>query len=81
MKPQKVVAEQGTCLTLLPNKEAMLSGILKSDKAIRMNISIMRAFVEVTKIIYLKNDLKEQIEQIKKHLGNHDAQLNQCNRY
>ena len=56
---------------------AMLSGVLNSDKAIQMNISIMRAFVEVRKLIYRQNDLKEQIEEIKEHLGNHDVQLNQ----
>lgn len=56
---------------------AMLSGVLNSDKAIQMNIAIMRAFVEVRKIIYRQNDIKKQIEEIKDHLGNHDAQLNQ----
>lgn len=55
---------------------AMLSGILNSDKAISMNIAIMRAFVEVRKILLRENDLKEQIKQIKRHLGEHDAQLN-----
>lgn len=56
---------------------AMLSGILNSDKAINMNIAIMRAFVEVRKIIYRQNDLKEQMKEIKERLGEHDAQLSQ----
>ena len=56
---------------------AMLSGILNSDKAISMNIAIMRAFVEIRKIILKENDLKEQLKQIKNHLGEHDAQLSQ----
>jgi phage regulator Rha-like protein len=56
---------------------AMLSGILNSDKAISMNIAIMKAFVEIRKIIFRENNLKEQIEQIKNHLGDHDAQLSQ----
>lgn len=56
---------------------AMLSGILNSDKAVSMNIAIMRAFVEIRKIIFKENDLKEQLKQIKNHLGEHDAQLNQ----
>ncbi|HET7118731.1 MAG TPA: ORF6N domain-containing protein [Hanamia sp.] len=56
---------------------AMLSGILNSDKAISMNIAIMRAFVEIRKIIFKENDLKEQLKQIKNHLGEHDAQLTQ----
>ena len=55
----------------------MLSGILNSDKAISMNIAIMRAFVEVRKVLLRENDLKEQMKQIKEHLGEHDAQLNQ----
>lgn len=55
----------------------MLSGILNSDKAINMNIAIMRAFVEVRRIIYQQNDLKQQLQLIKDRLGEHDAQLNQ----
>ncbi len=56
---------------------AMLSGILNSDKAINMNIAIMRAFVEVRKIFLKENDLKEQLKEIKHRLGEHDTQLNQ----
>ena len=55
---------------------AMLSGILNSDKAINMNIAIMRAFVEVRRIIFKQNDLKEQMKEIRERLGEHDAQLN-----
>ncbi len=36
---------------------AMLSGILNSDKAINMNIAIMRAFVEVRRILLKQSDL------------------------
>ena len=56
---------------------AMLSGILNSEKAINMNIAIMRAFVEVRKVLLKQNDLKEQLKEIKERLGEHDAQLNQ----
>ncbi len=56
---------------------AMLSGILNSDKAINMNIAIMRAFVEVRKVLVMQADLKEQLKQIRERLGEHDAQLNQ----
>jgi hypothetical protein len=55
---------------------AMLSGILHSDKAISMNIAIMRAFVEIRRIIFRQNDLKEQMKEIKERLGEHDTQLN-----
>lgn len=56
---------------------AMLSGVLNSDKAINMNIAIMRAFVEVRRIIYQQNDIKLQLQAIKDRIGEHDAQLNQ----
>lgn len=56
---------------------AMLSGILHSDKAIAMNIAIMRAFVEVRKVLIRENDLKTQLKEIKERLGEHDVQLNQ----
>jgi hypothetical protein len=56
---------------------SMLSGILNSDKAINMNIAIMRAFVAIRKILIQGNDLKLQLQAIKDHIGEHDAQLNQ----
>ena len=56
---------------------AMLSGILSSDKAINMNIAIMRAFVEVLKILLRQNDMKEQLKELREKIGEHDVQLNQ----
>ena len=56
---------------------AMLSGILNSDKAINMNIAIMRAFVEIRRIASQQIDIKEQFKEIKERLGEHDVQLNQ----
>jgi seryl-tRNA synthetase len=54
----------------------MLSGVLNSDKAINMNIAIMRAFVEIRRLALKQNDLKIQLEEIKHHLSEHDMQLN-----
>ena len=56
---------------------AMLSGVLNSDKAINMNIAIMRAFVAIRKVLLQQSDLKEQMKEIKERLGEHDVQLNQ----
>ena len=58
--PPYVFTEQGV---------AMLSGILNSDMAINMNIDIMRAFVEIRKIVLMQNDLKQQLNEIKETLG------------
>lgn len=56
---------------------AMLSGILNSDRAIQMNIAIMRAFVEIRRTLLQQTDLKEQLKEIKERIGEHDTQLNQ----
>lgn len=55
---------------------AMLSGVVNSDKAINMNIAIMRAFVAVRHVLLNQNDLREQLREIKERLGEHDSQLN-----
>jgi hypothetical protein len=60
-----------------PQEVAMLSGILNSDKAIAMNIAIMRAFVEIRRVLIQETDLREQLKQIKERIGGHDIQLNQ----
>ncbi len=56
---------------------AMLSGILNSDRAIQMNIAIMRAFVEVRKILLQQSDIKEQLKELKDRVSGHDIQLSQ----
>ncbi|WP_026770405.1 ORF6N domain-containing protein [Asinibacterium sp. OR53] len=56
---------------------AMLSGVLNSDRAINMNIAIMRAFIEVRRVLLQQNDIREQLKLVKERLGEHDVQLNQ----
>lgn len=56
---------------------AMLSGILNSERAIQMNIAIMRGFVEIRRVLLQENDIKTQLRQIKERIGEHDEQLNQ----
>jgi hypothetical protein len=83
MRSQSVTASQSrrntniTPYAFTEQGVAMLSGILNSDKAISMNIAIMRAFVGVRKILLLQSDFKEQFKEIKERLGQHDAQLSQ----
>ena len=74
--------ERGHHLKYLPDVfteqgVAMLSGVINSEKAISMNIAIMRAFVAVRQVLIKQNDIKEQLKQIKKRIGEHDVQLNQ----
>ena len=56
---------------------AMLSGILNSDKAINMNIAIMRAFVEIRRLAAGQPHLSAQLHELKQRIGEHDVQLSQ----
>ena len=55
----------------------MLASILKSEKARKMNIAIVRAFIALRKMAIQYADIIEQIAQIKDKVDNHDAQLSQ----
>ena len=45
---------------------AMLSSVLNSDRAIEVNISIIRAFVKMRALIYSNIELKEKIKELEK---------------
>lgn len=49
---------------------AMLSGVLKSDKAIMVNIQIMRAYSKMRALLTDNLSLKLEIEAIKKKISN-----------
>ena len=54
----------------------MLTSVLHSNRAVQMNIAIMRAFVEMRRLAMEQNDLKLHLHKIRERLGEHDAQLN-----
>jgi phage regulator Rha-like protein len=56
---------------------AMLSAVLHSSKAIQMNISIMRAFVEIRRMALEPAGWKEQLKKIAERISEHDIQLSQ----
>jgi len=43
---------------------AMLSGLLNSDRAIKVNIEIMRAFVQLRRLVNSNKELAKKIEQL-----------------
>jgi phage regulator Rha-like protein len=55
---------------------AMLSGIISSGKAVKMNIAIMRAFVEMRKAIIHNRNITSKLKLLEDRLGEHDIQLN-----
>ena len=54
---------------------AMLSGILNSDRAINVNIQIMRIFTRVRHLLTDNLSVKLEIEEIKKKLENQDKNI------
>ncbi len=56
---------------------AMLSSVLHSDRAIAVNIEIMRAFVELRRAASSYVAIEKRLEEIERELGGHDEQLNQ----
>ncbi|WP_118949835.1 ORF6N domain-containing protein [Taibaiella helva] len=53
----------------------MLASVLKSEKAVEMNILIVRAFIHLRRFALQYRDLSEQIQALKEQLGSHDIQL------
>jgi hypothetical protein len=58
---------------------AMLSGVLRSDRAIAVNIEIMRAFVELRRAAGSFRELQKRLDQMELDIGarlsEHDDQL------
>ena len=53
----------------------MLASILKSPKARKMNIAIVRAFIALKKFVVQKNTVLELFQELKERIDEHDTQL------
>lgn len=49
---------------------AMLSGVLHRNRAIQVNVAIMRTFVQLRKILESNNELAKKLERIETKLLN-----------
>lgn len=83
---EQVVSKRGRHSKYLPfafteHGVAMLASVLSSEKAIEMNIAIVRAFIVLRQLTVLRNNFLEQLQQLRTELhqriDGHDAQLNQ----
>jgi hypothetical protein len=54
---------------------AMLSSVLRSERAVQVNIEIMRAFVRLRKILAANADLARRLDELESRVGKHDEQL------
>jgi hypothetical protein len=54
---------------------AMLSSVLRSQRAVRVNVQIMRAFVRLRDILTVHKDLARRLEVLEKKFDTHDVQI------
>ena len=54
---------------------AMLSGLLRSKRAVAVNIEIMRAFVRLPQFFATQGDIAAKLVTLEKKLGKHDEEI------
>ena len=54
---------------------AMLSSVLKSDRAVQVNIQIMRVFVKIKEMVATHKDLARKIEDLERKFDDHDRKI------
>ena len=53
----------------------MLATILKSERAVKMSIAVVRAFIELKRMATNYAEIARQLKNLKDHIGEHDVQL------
>jgi hypothetical protein len=66
-KPPCAFTEQGV---------AMLSSVLKGDRAAKVNIAIMRAFVKLRQMLETNRELAQKFSELEERVGRHDEEIN-----
>ncbi len=54
---------------------AMLSSVLRSQRAVQVNIAIMRAFVKLREIIATHKELAQKLKELELKIETHDEQI------
>jgi len=54
---------------------AMLSSVLNSERAILVNIAIMRAFVKLREILSVNKELAHKLAQLERKIEKHDTEI------
>jgi hypothetical protein len=54
---------------------AMLSSVLKSERAVKVNISIMRAFVKLRETLETNREFARKFEELERRVGKHDNEI------
>jgi phage regulator Rha-like protein len=54
---------------------AMLSGVLRSPRAVQVNVAIMRAFVRLRETLSLHKELAHKLADLERKIENHDENI------
>ena len=85
-RSQFATLKQGQNIKYLPyafteQGVAMLSSVLNSERAIRVNIAIMRAFVRLREILLTHKDLSDKIAGLELKYKNHDMRFSEYDKH
>src|SRR5262249_15700848 len=53
---------------------AMLSSVLNSERAVKVNITIMRAFVRLRQMLETNRELAQKFSELERRVGKHDEE-------
>lgn len=54
---------------------AMLSSVLRSERAVRVNVGIMRAFVRIREVLGARRGLVRRLDELEGRVGSHDRHI------
>ena len=53
----------------------MLSSVVRSRRAIQVNIAIMRAFVRIREMLNTSRELAQKLQELEAHVAGHDKNI------
>jgi hypothetical protein len=82
LRSQNVTLKRGEHLKYAPcvfteHGAVMLANVLKSDRAVRASILVVRAFVSLRQMLGTHDDLLRRVEAIERRVGKHDTELHE----
>ncbi len=80
LRSQFVTLKQGEHLKYLPfafteHGVLMLSSILRSERAVQVNIQIMRVYTKMKELLFLHKDILLKLEKLENKTGRHDEEI------
>ena len=80
LRSQSVILDRGGHSKYAPyvfteHGVVMLANGLRSDRAVRASIMVVRAFVNLRRMLTTQDDLLRKVETIERRVGKHDAEI------